>query len=348
MAGSVTLSNVAEHAGVSLATASRALNGSTRTVNAELRERVLESAAALGYSANAQAQAVAKGTSNIVAVVVGDIADPYFSAIVSGVVGVAEGRGLIVTISTTGSDDERGLATVRALKGQRPRALIIAGTRRRDESSRARLTHELTAVEKLGGRVCVIGSASVEGGTAPNGFSVVPIRNRESAGRLAEALIARGYRDFCVLAGDPGLVTPAERASGFADAARDAGIPILESRIVTSEFSRNGAVSALRALLNRGERPDCIFAVTDVMAVGAMAVLREFGLEPGTDIGVAGFDDIANLQDVTPSLTTVGLPLAEIGARALEVALGDVIPEEMQAVEGLIVLRDSTPGRRTA
>ena len=97
-----TLSEVAAHAGVSLATASRALNGSARKVNPELQERVLASAQALGYSPNVQAQAVARGTSNVVALVVGDIADPYFSSIASGVVRVADERGLVVTITATG------------------------------------------------------------------------------------------------------------------------------------------------------------------------------------------------------------------------------------------------------
>lgn len=397
MPGSVTLSQVAEHAGVSLATASRALNGSTRTVNAELRERVLASASALGYSANAQAQAVAKGTSNIVAVMVGDIADPYFSAIVSGVVTVAEERGLVVTISTARSDDERGVATVRALKGQRPRALILAGTRRRDGGSRTALTSELEAMEAMGARVCVIGSAKAEaagdvavtgdeGGRAAGGsggvvggvvggakgaagivaggargaagsvvsaaggadavrFAVVPVKNREGAGRLAEALVARGYRDFCVLAGDPDLVTPSERTDGFVAGLRSCGVAVPESRVLSSAFSRDSAVAALRELLSRGERPDCVFAVTDVMAVGAMATLREFGLRPGADVGVAGFDDVATLQDVTPSLTTVALPLAEIGAAALELALRETDAGPIAPVEGRVVLRESTPAR---
>lgn len=346
MPASATLADVAEHAGVSLATASRVLNGSTRTVNADLRERVERSAAALGYSANAQAQAVAKGTSSIVAVVVGDIADPYFSSIVSGTVAVAERRGLVVTISTAGFDEQRGFTTVRALKGQRPRALILAASRRRDGRAHSRLTAELAAVERAGGRVCVIGSDDPRTADAPQeaSFRTVPVRNREGAHELATALLARGYRDFCILAGDPELVTPAERTAGFADALREAGVGVADSRIVTGEFSRDGAVAALRALLARGERPDCVFAVTDVMAVGAMAALREYGLEPGADVGVAGFDDIATLQDVVPSLTTVALPLAEIGARALELALGDS-DATADPVDGRVVLRDSTPPR---
>jgi LacI family transcriptional regulator len=371
VAGTVTLAHVAEHAGVSLSTASRALNGSTRNVHPELRDRVLQSAAELGYSANAQAQAVAKGTSKTVGVVVGDIADPYFSAIASGVIGVAVKRGLVVTISTADPDPERGITTVQALKGQRPRALIMVGTRRRQPESESRLAAELAAVERLGGRVCLIGSSGRElsgqapgtqapsqqpgrGGMPAHGpeagfadFRTVPIRNREGAGQLADALVDRGYRDFCVLAGDPDLVTPGERTAGFVEHLRRRGIDVPESRIATSAFSRDGAISALRRVLMRGVRPDCIFAVTDVMALGAMTALRELGLRPGADLGVAGFDDIETLQDVTPSLSTVALPLAEIGVRALELALENDRTGPMLAtpVDGTVVLRDSTPQR---
>ncbi|GMA34813.1 LacI family DNA-binding transcriptional regulator [Demequina litorisediminis] len=126
----VTLHDVAREAGVSLATASRSLNGSTRNVKAANRERVLEAAQRLGYSANASAQAVARGTSTTVALLVGDISDPYFSSIAAGVVGAAEDNHLIVTMAETRRDPEREVELVRTLRGQRPRAIILAASRR--------------------------------------------------------------------------------------------------------------------------------------------------------------------------------------------------------------------------
>jgi LacI family transcriptional regulator len=322
-----TLSQVAAHAGVSLATASRALNGSARTVNADLQERVLASAAALGYSANLQAQAMARGTSNTVAVVVGDIADPYFSSIAAGVIRVADARGLIVTLTATGADASREAAILGALKGQRPRAVILAGSRMLDADSA-----ELGAVERGGARVALIGSELP-------GVRSVGIRNREGAADLARALVARGYTDFAVLAGPQNLLTARDRTAGFLDVVPDA-------RVATGPFSRDGGYQTMAALLAGGDRPGCVFAVTDVMAVGAMAALRDAGLAPGTDIAVAGFDDIPLVQDVTPSLSTVALPLAEIGARALELALADEPDASLAApFAGTVILRASTPQR---
>jgi LacI family transcriptional regulator len=101
----------------------------------------------------------------------------------------------------------------------------------------------------------------------------------------------------------------------------------------------------MTTLLEGGSRPEVVFAVTDVMAVGAMAAIRAAGLQPGHDIAVAGYDDIEMLQDVTPGLTTVSLPLREIGRRLLDVALEDGPQAAVEPVLGSVVLRESTPTR---
>lgn len=104
-------------------------------------------------------------------------------------------------------------------------------------------------------------------------------------------------------------------------------------------------------LLRSGARPECVFAVSDVMAIGVMAALREAGIAPGEEVAVAGFDDIPLVADVTPALTSVSLPLAEIGARALELALADESDEqggpdgERTPVSAEVRVRASTPRR---
>ena len=335
----VTLSDVAEHAGVSLATASRALNGSVRVVNRELKERVLASAEALHYTPNTQAQAVARGSSRTVAIVLGDIEDPYFSAVAAGISRAADDRGLVVTMSATGSDVDREVTTLAALRGQRPHALIMAGSRSVDPAVDARVIAELAAVEAAGGNVAFIGEP-------PPGFRGVPVAHRDGAAELATALFARGYRDAAILAGPADRVTPVERAAGFAGAMDAAGAPIPQSLRVACAFSRDGGFAAMDALLRQGKRPRLVFATADVVAVGAMAAIRAHGLRPGKDIAVAGFDDIQLLQDVTPSLTTVALALAEMGERALELALAGPGAAPAEPIAGRVVLRDSTPDIR--
>lgn len=320
-----TLTDVAAHAGVSLATASRALNGSARKVNPELQDRVLASARTLGYSANVQAQAVARGTSNVVALVVGDIADPYFASISSGVVRVADARGLIVTITATGpySGPEsmaKEEAALDALRGQRPRAVVLAGSRVAGAGTRVGDPE----------RVAVIGTGAPE-------LRTVDVDNRGGAAALATQLLALGYEDFAVLAGPEELVTVRDRVDGFRSV-------VPSARLVHAEFTRAGGHRAMSELLAAGDLPECVFAVSDVMAIGAMAALREAGITPGTEVAVAGFDDIPLVADVTPALTSVALPLADIGARALELALADD-PSPAVPVVAEVRLRASTPRR---
>ena len=336
-AGTVTLADVAAHAGVSLATASRAFNGSARTVNAEMTERVLASARELGYSANAQAQAVARGSTRTVAVVLGDIADPYFSSIAAGVIDEAAQNGLVVTMWATGSSPDRLLSTLAAMRSQRPQALIIAQSGQLQSEHEAPVTAELTALERAGTAICTIGSGS-------GSFLRVLVDNAGSTSALARALVERGYSRFLVLAGDQGLRTPSERAGGFVVGLRSLDLEPLA--VQAGGFSRSGAFATMSAALESGLRPDCVFAVTDVMALGAAAAIRAAGLEPGRDIGVAGFDDIDAVRDVSPAITTVAIPLAELGARALRATLGSREHLETEAIAGVVVLRDSTPVRR--
>lgn len=145
--GQVTLEDVARHAGVSLATASRALNGSERKVRADLQERVLASAAVLNYTPNAQAQAMARGRTNVIGLIVHDIADPYFASIAAGVIDTADAEGLLVTLASTGRSPQREVQHVANLRAQRAQGVIIVGSREFNTDRRGPLGQEIGAFE---------------------------------------------------------------------------------------------------------------------------------------------------------------------------------------------------------
>jgi LacI family transcriptional regulator len=334
---SVTLLDVAKAAGVSLATASRALNGSTRRVRPDLQERVLAAAEALHYSANAQAQAMARGRTNIVGLVLSDVADPYFSSIAAGAIRAAEGEQLVVTMACTFGREERELDYLAALRGQRARAVIIAGSRVQDRDLLDRLGAEVRAFEQAGGRVAFVSQRKIAADT-------VVVENRGGAKALAEALCGLGHRRFAVLAGRADLLTARDRTAGFRDGATRAGARVDATDVVYGGFTRDGGYAAMNELLDRGTEATCVFAVNDVMAVGAMAALRDRGVALPSGMAVAGFDDIATLRDVTPALTTVRLPLEELGARAVEMVLQKPAEQpRVRRVRGEVVLRESTP-----
>ncbi|MCW2904315.1 MAG: transcriptional regulator, LacI family [Streptosporangiaceae bacterium] len=327
----VTLEEVARHAGVSLATASRVLNGSSRKVGATLRERVELAAAELGYQPNATAQTLARGSSNVIGLVVHDLTDPYFAALAGGAMRAADRGGLVVMVGTTYRDPEREIGYVSTLRAQRVRAILLAGSRVSDEGMTGRLRAELASYRDSGGRVACVGQNLL-------GVDTVAPANRAGAAALARTLAGLGHTRFAVLAGPARLVTAADRTAGFTGALADLGLPA--PVVLHGDFDRDGGYRAATEVI--GTDATCVFAVNDVMAVGALAALRERGLDVPGDLSVAGFDDIATLRDLVPALTTVRLPLAEMGERALELALGDSTDPAVEDIEGEVILRAST------
>lgn len=362
-----TLSDVAREAGVSLATASRAINGSAnRTPRADLRERVLAAAERLQYSPDPSAQAMARGRTTTVGLVVHDIADPYFSSLAAGVAEAAEREGLIVTLTSTQHRPERELAFVELMDRQRARAVVLGGGRlggdlpgttpdaaadgERSGTSGGALRDALERYRDGGGRVALVGQPL---GALP----VVEVANRQGAADLATALHGLGYRSFGVLAGPAGHRTAVDRVAGYTETLAALGAPVDPAAVVTCEFTRDGGYAGMRELLGSpDERPQVVLAVNDVMAVGAMAAVRDAGLHVPQDVAVAGFDDIVTLRDVVPGLTTVRIPLVALGQVALRLALGlpagaDLPPgaravgDDRVEVRGEVVLRESTPPR---
>jgi len=345
-ARAVNLQDIADHAGVSLATASRVLGNGSRRVGEELIERVTRAATELGYSANLPARTVATGHSNIVGVLVHDISDPYFSTIAVAVARRADQHAAIVSIGNAFGDAGREHAYVSMMRSMRARAVVIAGSRSDNHNSHQALRDELEAFERGGGRAVCIGQPLL-------GIDTVAPENEVGAQALATTLVAAGHRSFAVLAGPPHLHTAQDRLRGFRAGLEQAGITLQERDVITGEFNRDGGYEALATLLSRGAPlPRCVFAVNDVMAVGALACLHTAGLDVPGDVAVAGFDDIVTLRDVSPRLTTVRLPLELMGEMVGRLALDQEQDEapRLLRVPGEVILRESTalPADRVA
>ena len=329
-----TLLDVAREAGVSLATASRVLNGSERIVAASYRERVEAAADRIGYRANVSAQTMARGTSRTAALLVSDIADPFFSSIAAGVAEAAEAAGLLVTMAVTGRDAERELDLVRTLRGLRPQVVVLVGSRPIDEHGREELVRELQGVRAAGGRVVVIGQHELP-------FPTVRVDDGAGAAALAVSLAELGHRGFAALGGPERLGAARERLEGFRAGLAAAGVALDPARVYHGAFTRDGGYQAASQMLRDGLTGlDALFAVNDVMAIGALSALREAGVAVPDRLAVAGFDDIPTARDTAPELTTVRIPLESLGQHAIELALtGDsttlVLPTE-------VVLRAST------
>jgi LacI family transcriptional regulator len=339
----VTLQDVADRAGVSLTTASRVVNDGSRRVGKPLADRVHQAVADLGYTANLQARAVATGQSTMIGVALRDISDPYFSSIAAGLIEVADGGQFLVCMSSTAAQEEAEREYVALMRAQRARAVVLVGGRSENAAARDALRAELAAFTRSGGRAACIGQDLL-------GVDTVLPENRAGADALARALAALGHRKFAVLAGPRSLLTARDRTEGFRDGLRAWSVSLGPARIVHGDLSRDGGYQAMSEVLAAGEPPECVFAVSDIMAVGALARLRAAGLDVPRDIAVAGFDDIPTLRDVYPPLTTVRLPLKRLGELAARLVLGEDEPQRPRVVPvpGEVVLRDSTLPRPPA
>ena len=352
-----TLTEVARLAGVSPATASRVLNGSARKPGKDIADRVRRAADSLGYIPNAQAQGLAKSSSGLIGLIVHDIADPYFSAIARGVQDAAREQRKMVLLATTGGAPAEEREAVAAFAARRADSIVIAGSRSsrpEDREDNAELAAELDRYCRNGGRVAVVGH-EVVGATASEGYHVVAVPNQELAGALAVELASGWDGDFVIIGGPEGLFTSDDRIRGFQEGlAKEGRAP---AEILRTTFNRSGGYDAglkLAAQIKAGRTGDaagrklCIFAVNDVMAIGAAAALRAEGLRIPRDATIAGFDDIETLRDFRPALSTVRLPLEEIGrlaTRATAGVAGSNEPPEAegpQPITGEVTLRRST------
>ncbi|OLF17539.1 LacI family DNA-binding transcriptional regulator [Actinophytocola xanthii] len=330
-----TLADVARRAGVSAATVSRIVNGSPKIVSEELRERVLRAVQELQYVPNAHAQLLARSHRTTVGVIVHDVSDPYFAEITRGLQRVAGEQGRLVIICNSYRDPERELEYVELLRAQQVEAIILAGSGYHDPAFTKALNAKLSAYMATGGRVSVVGRHKVAGD------AVMPA-NEHGAYLIGREIFAAGHRHVGVVAAPKQLTTTTDRLAGLRRAAREYRRTLPARRIEYAEFDRDGGAAATAALLDAEPRLTAIAALNDSMAIGALAVLRERGLSVPGDVSVVGFDDMPIARDVTPALTTVRLPLVEIGARAIALALDPQHPNpRVEDAEATLVHRES-------
>ncbi|WP_329120343.1 LacI family DNA-binding transcriptional regulator [Streptomyces sp. NBC_01353] len=341
----VTLADVAARAQVSPATVSRVLNGNY-PVAASTRERVLRAVDELDYVLNGPASSLAAATSDLVGILVNDIADPFFgimagaaqSAIGEGASGRAGGEKLAVVCNTGGSP-ERELTYLTLLQRQRAAAVILTGGSLEDPEHMAAVAAKLSRLTDAGTRIVLCGRPPVAGDAS---VAALAFDNRAGARRLTEHLLTLGHRRIGYVAGPADRTTTRHRLEGHREALAGAGLP--EGPVVHGSYDRGSGYDATLELLRREPSLTAVVAANDTVALGACAALRDRGLRIPDDVSVAGFDDLPFSVDAVPALTTVRLPLQEAGARAGRLAMGteEAPPGGLATVPAELLVRNST------
>ncbi|MET0492188.1 MAG: LacI family DNA-binding transcriptional regulator [Actinoplanes sp.] len=329
------LVDVAERAGVSIATASRALAGRDG-VSEEVASRIRQISQELGYVANPYARTLAGGASSTVGLVVHQVDDPYFSEIAGGVIKVADEQRLLVQICHSGRDPEHELRQIRHLIAQQVGIIIVAGSGYSDARFEAQAKEELSAFQRQGGRVAVIGRHSL-------GVDAV-LPDNEAGGRLlGDHLVQLGHRHIAVAAGTRGLTTVVDRLAGVAAGLAAHGLALADLPVVHTDFTRDGGREAAARILRDHPSTTAIIALNDAMAMGVLSGLRAARVAVPERMSVVGFDDVSVAADLAPSLTTVRLPMTDMGRWALELALKPRSARPRRRSTGhQLIVRDST------
>lgn len=342
----VTLADVASRAGVSTATVSRVLNGNY-PVSGETRARVERAVRDLDYVTHGPARALAAAASDLVGVLVNDIADPYFGLLAGAVQTEIAGAdaALLAVVGNTGGEPERELGYLALLQRQRARAVVLTGGTTEDQAERAALTERLKRLAASGVRVVLCGRPALPGLADEPNVATVDIAQRSGARRLTEHLLALGHRRVGYIAGPPGRTTTQSRLRGHQDALGEAPGAV-GGRVVYGAYDRASGYAGACELLRRDPGLTAVIAANDTAALGACAALRDQGRRIPEDVSVAGFDDLPFSADAWPPLTTVRVPLVEAGVLAGRLALRRV-PAEPGAVlvqpTELIVRRSTAP-----
>ena len=328
----VSISEVAEHAGVSRTTVSHALSGK-RKVSAAVRDRVIASKQSLGYVPSRSAQNLALGSTRIIALVVPDIGNGYFAELAQGVETTAVERGYNVILCTTGFDDARELKYLSMVQSRAVDGLVYAAGAPPTDSALADL---------LGGIPLIFVDEEI-----PNTrFGSVVSDNYAGGQYVAEHLIGLGHRSAVVLAveGDP--VTSERRVAGFIDTWRAAGLrdPLTGIGDYTEHRGRTAVRPHLASLASGAAT--AVFATNDLMAFGVLNELRDAGIRVPEDVSVVGFDDSPAAKYCYPGLTTVRQDVLGLGKTATD-ALLDALESREQPVADQVTLPVALIERQT-
>jgi len=326
-----TLKDVAARTGVSFQTVSKVLKGSPVNVSEATRARVLDSARELGYVPNAVARGLATQSTSAIGIVAGDLADWALSQFVVGAEREARRRGHAVLITSARGEPDDAAACVRALLERRVDGIVAAAPQLEHDCELAQLLRAVPTVSihhVPGGGVSLVGS------------------DHRLTGRLAtEHLVGLGHRRVATITGPPDRRVVSSRAHGYRSALEAAGIEPDPALVEAADWTPEGGYQATLRLLARAPDVTALFAQNDLMAMGALSALHRLGRAVPGDVAVAGCDDLPVVVHTVPALTTIHVPFAETGARAVSLLLepGRRRPEcVLLPVE--LVVRDSCGG----
>jgi LacI family transcriptional regulator len=326
---------VATAAGVHPATASRALNPSTRLlVSEDTAQRVLEAASRLGYRPNPVARSLRTRRSNTVGVLIPDLNNPLFPPIVRGVEDMLAARGYVALIGNTDADAGRERLVFDQMRARHVDGFVLAT---------ATLRHPILDEAAEADLPVVLMNRTAQ----DYPFSSVSVDNEQGVRAAVAHLALLGHARIGHVAGPQGISTGVARLRGFQDGMRSSGLEVRDDQVIgASVYSIEEGTRCCAELLARGGDLTAIVAANDLLAVGCYAALEEAGMNCPEDVSVIGFNDMPFIDRLRPPLSTLRFPHHQLGMEAAKLLLeridGDGGPVKILYLAPELIIRGST------
>lgn len=327
------MNDIAKMARVSLGTVSNVLNNSA-VVRDSLRKRVLDAVEAMGYQPSQLARGLRRVKTNVIGMIIPDITNPFFPAVVRGAEDVAFSNGHRLILCNTDNDHSKELVHLNELRTYLPAGLIVIPSNFSD------LTAQAESYRQSGtGVVCI--------DRLPKDWSgdTVTADNEGGAYNATRYLLRMQHTRLAAITGPMHLTNAKQRLGGFKRALKEAKLHIAPDYVQKATFDKQGGYSMTLVLLRLIPRPTAIFAGNDMIALGALLAIREAGLRCPQDISIMGFDDLDLAEMTNPALSSVSQSGYQLGTTAARILLdriqGDTGPAKHFVLETSLKLRDS-------
>jgi LacI family transcriptional regulator len=328
----VTIRDVARTAGVSPATVSRVLNTSD-TVSPDLKERVLVAVRALDYRPNSQARSLRTRATTVLGVIISDITNPFFTAMVRGVEDAASQAGYSVVLANADEDLRKEQRYLEVAAAEQMAGVLLSPASATD-----------TRIDVLAERGIPVVTIDRRLKTADVDW--VMVNNHKAAKEATLHLAEQGCRRIGFIAGRLGTTTGAGRLAGYRAGLKEAGLPVERELIVGGEFRLDGGREATARLLALDDRPDGLFVSNNLMTIGAVDALDTAGVRFPRDLALVGFDDMMPALSLRSQITAVSQPTYEIGRQATELLLrrvnGETFPKRHITLPAQLKIRESS------
>lgn len=332
-----TIYDVAREAGVSIATVSKILNGKGK-ISPSTRRRVLEAIERLGYQPNLLASALTGKRTQTLALLVPDVANPFFAEVARSVEDRGRALGFTVILCSTDNQDDRLARYLAVLKQKRVDGLII-GTGVEDLRLLAELKEEGLPFTLIARDLRSLPVTSVRVDDFVGGYLA------------AQHLVELGHRKMAVLTESLKVMSSRERVRGFRQALEEAGVPFPEEAVYTCAARVDDGRRKALAVLAAADPPTAIFAGNDLIAIGVLQAAKETGMAVPDDLSVVGFDNTVLATICDPPLTTVAQPIEEMGKQVVDWLVRELngeadVKQRVILRPELIVRASTAPPRR--